>query len=111
MIYNNFNEWYSKGNHGCSSASRDWLEDIWNDLQPTIHANENSLKEELRNRIKEFEQRKVEHFKACKAFMDKYSKEDAPKFHRWWMDNYKDIEDIDTTHIYDDESHLLSFWM
>jgi len=38
-IYKDYEDYWRHGKHGCSSYSRDIVEDTWKDLEPTILAN------------------------------------------------------------------------
>ena len=89
MLYKNFEDYWRNGKHGCSSCSRDIVEDTWKDLEPTILANrgdwENLLIEEcneqkrhyisslveMREYLKEFDLEKVAGIGFFKWLLDK----------------------------------------
>lgn len=74
-LYKDFNDYWRNGNHGCSSYSRDIVEDTWQDLEPTIMANrgdwENLLVEEC------IQQRKwyIEELKEIHIYLDEFKLE------------------------------------
>ena len=86
VIYRDFNHWWSRGKHGFSSASRDLVQDIWNDLEPTILASRDDYKNAYVQLMKEHTERKKDVIDAALKYIELHSKEDAPKFWRWYMD-------------------------
>ena len=48
-IYKNYNDYWRNGKHGFSSAGRDIVQRIWEDLEPTILANRTDYEKMLVN--------------------------------------------------------------
>lgn len=85
-IYRDFNHWWCEGDHGYSSASRDHVKTIWDDLEPTILASRDEYKETYVEMMKEVAKGRSEHLDALLEYIELFKKDDAPKFYRWWID-------------------------
>jgi len=87
MIYRDFNHWFGRSEaHGMSSASRDWMREIWDDLLPTIEASRDDYKHAyllLTHERAHYHSRVMD---ALFEYIKLYSKKGAPKFYRWWLD-------------------------
>jgi hypothetical protein len=87
-IYRDFNHWFSTSKaHGFSSASRECAEEIWDDFQPTIEASQDDYKKAYIELMQEKTQWNSKLVDALFEYMEKYKKEDSPKFWRWYIDN------------------------
>lgn len=87
MIYRDFNHWYSQSHtHGCSSASRDWLEEIWNDIYPTIEANLDDHKKAYIELSREKAKSTSELTDALLDYIETFKTNEMPQFWRWWFD-------------------------
>jgi hypothetical protein len=85
-VYRNWDHYWSNGNHGFSSASKDYAKEIWDDFQPTIEA---SLDDYKRAYIKLTEEQlkfRSELTDALLDYIELYKKEDAPKFWKWFLE-------------------------
>lgn len=86
MIYRDFDHWWREGKHGWSSASREYAIEIWNDLEETINASRDDYKNAMVDATIEQLKFRVEAFDAALKYIEQYSKPDAPKFWRWFLD-------------------------
>jgi len=87
VIYRDFNHWFSRSHaHGMSSASRDWMEDIWNDIYPTIEASQDDYKRMYIHMMGEAAKRHSEVADAMLKYIKEFRQEDQPSFWRWWSD-------------------------
>jgi len=87
QIYRDFNHWFSTSEaHGMSSASRDWMEEIWNDIYPTIEASQDDYKKAYIELMKEIMVRESEILSATLEYIEEFKQENQPKFYRWWLD-------------------------
>jgi hypothetical protein len=85
-IYKDFNDYYSNGKHGCSSASKDWLKEIWDDLYPTITASQNDYKKAYLVLMQEESRRRCKLTDALLRYVDEAIKKhpDLEGFWKWW---------------------------
>jgi hypothetical protein len=85
MIYRNFNHWYSTSKvHGCSSASRDWLKKIWDDLEPTMKANLDDYKKAYKELLKEEARKNIELLDLLLEYINTFKRKNDPTFWKWW---------------------------
>lgn len=86
VIYRDFKHWWSQGKHGFSSASFDLVQEIWNDLEPTIMASRDDYKHAFVRLLNENAKFESEVFDAALKYIEQHSKEGSPKFWRWFLD-------------------------
>lgn len=85
-IYRDFNDYFSHGNHGMSSCSRDWIKEIWDDLEPTIKASQDDYKKAYVLLMQEQTERKSDVLDAALIYISKFTKKSSPSFWRWYLD-------------------------
>lgn len=87
-IYKDFNDWWSHGNHGYSSASRDIARAIWEDFEPTINATRDEYTELMLFEVKEMHDRYVEHLHDVGSYVKEHNLEAVTgiKLFRWILD-------------------------
>ena len=74
-IYKDFNDWWSHGKHGYSSASRDIAEEIWADFEPTINASRDDYAALMLQEAKEQRERYIEHLRDVSSYVDEHNLE------------------------------------
>ncbi len=87
-IYFDFNDWYSQGKHGCSSASKGWLKEIWDDLEPTMRAGKRGIIQEAIKRIEEKDEMLK---KEIIAKIDYNTARPDKSFFKYWLQNIDEI--------------------
>ena len=85
-IYRDFNDYFSNGKHGYSSASRDIVKEIWDDIYPTIEASQNDYKKAYLALMTEESRRRVKLTDALLRYIDEAQKKhtDLEGFWKWW---------------------------
>lgn len=92
-IYRDFNHWWSNSEaHGMSSASKDWMKEIWDDILPTIEATRDDYKNSYIELMKNQIERKTDIQDALLKYIELYKKEDSPLFWRWFVDEWEVIK-------------------
>lgn len=86
-IYRNWEHYWREGVHGFSSASREEAKAIWDDIEPTIMASRDDYKNTFVQLMTEYTERRKDITDALLEYIDKFSKDRAPKFFRWYLDN------------------------
>lgn len=85
-VYRDFDHWWREGNHGWTSASREYAIEIWADLEPTFNASLDDYKKayiRLTNEQLEF---RSDLQTAMLDYIKEFARPDAPKFWRWHFD-------------------------
>lgn len=91
IIYRDFNHWWSTSEaHGMTSASRDWMKQIWDDIEPTIKASQDEYKQAYLKLMKDEVYQRCELTDAMLEYIKEFRKEGEPKFWRWWLDKNND---------------------
>jgi hypothetical protein len=87
-IYKDFNDWWSHGNHGWTSASRDVAKAIWADFEPTILATRDDYTELMLLEVREMHERYVEHLRDICDYVKEHNLEAlvGTKLFRWVLD-------------------------
>ena len=87
-IYKDFNDWWQRGNHGCSSASRDVAEATWADFEPTIQATRDDYTALMLREVKEMHERYIDHLRGVTAYVTEHNLEAVvgAKLYRWLLD-------------------------
>ena len=85
-IYRDFNHWWSEGNHGYSSASREYAKELWDDLEPTILASRDDYKNSYVQLMKDRTKRHGDIMDHLLEYIQTFAKEDAPRFWKWYLD-------------------------
>jgi len=94
-IYRDFNHWFSESHaHGMSSASRDWLEEIWNEILPTIEASRDDYKNSYIQLMKDEVENRSEVVDALHAYIDAHKRPGDPRFARWWLDQMEKKDEV-----------------
>ena len=87
-IYKDFNDWWSHGKHGYSSASRDIAEEIWADFEPTINASRDDYAALMLQEAREQKERYVEHLREVSSYVEEHNLEAVVgvNLYRWMLD-------------------------
>lgn len=85
-IYLDFNDWWSNGNHGWSSTGKEDAKEIWDDLEPTINAKRDDYENTFIALCNEMKAWRPQVTKALLDYVEKFKKDDAPKFWAWYYD-------------------------
>jgi hypothetical protein len=89
-IYKDWDDWWRNGDHGCSSASRDFARQIWDDLEPTITANRSDWESVLRQDAMALHDKYTKKLRNVHNYLTQFDLEKhAPvKFFRWLLDEF-----------------------
>jgi len=90
-LYKDFQEWWRTGNHGFSSAGRDIVERIWEDLEPTILAGRTEWEEFLIQEMEDSARRGCKYFRMFKEYLEEMEIEQhaAERFSEWMFKHIK----------------------
>jgi len=86
-IYRNFNHWWTTSEaHGMTSVSRDWIKDIWDDIEPTIRASRDDYKQAYINMMNQRAKRNLDIIDAMLEYIEEHKQVGQKGFWRWWID-------------------------
>jgi len=83
-IYLDFDDYWKNGDHPWTSASIDIAREEWNRFEPTINASRDDYKKMYVELANEMVNQRCEHIDKLYKYIELFSKEGAPSFHRWW---------------------------
>lgn len=87
IIFRDFDHWFNTSQaHGMSSASRDWMKEIWDEIEPTIKASQDDYKLAYVELMKEVTERHSEMMTALMDYVVKFRQPGQPTFFRWWAE-------------------------
>lgn len=86
MIYRSWEHYWSEGDHGWTSVSRDIAKKEWDRFEETILASQDDYKKMYLALCKEEVEFRSQHVEAMHEYIKLFTKEDAPKFPRWWSE-------------------------
>lgn len=94
MIYRDFNHYWTEGDHGWSSASKDLAEEEWKRFEPTITASRDDYKNAYNELCIKKAKQKCDIVDHLLKYIEIFSKEGSPKFFRWWLDQVNNNEKV-----------------
>ena len=88
MIYKTWADYWSRGNHGYSSGSKEYAKDIWDDFQDTINAVRTDYENILINQAVEQEKHLIARVQQLHKYLSTYDleKHATKKFFRWLLE-------------------------
>lgn len=88
ILYKDFEDYWRNGKHGFSSAGREYVIEIWNDLEPTIMANREDWEQLLIHETKKSREDFIRYLRLMSEYLKEFDLEKVAgiKFHRWILD-------------------------
>lgn len=94
MIYRDWNDYWTKGNHGYTSACKEDAKEIWQDFQETLNATRGDYEQLLIKQSLYQEKEFLKRIKVMLKYLTTYDleKHATKKFFKWWLDEEIDYE-------------------
>lgn len=86
QIYRNFDHYWSEGNHGFSSFSKDLARETWEDFETTINATRDDYKKAYIELMNEKANTQSDLVNAMLTYVKLHCVEGAPKFWKWYLE-------------------------
>lgn len=99
-LYRDFDDWWTNGQHGFSSASRDIAESLWADLEPTVLAGRGDWENLLIEESRKDREHLINWLRGFSEYLETFKLEEVAGigFYRWFADQrvkrYKEKTEI-----------------